>query len=279
MPWPKENNFNRYPSDLTDEEWEIVEQVLKDVDPYTTGRPRKVNLREIVNAIFYINKTGCQWRFLPKDFPNYSLVSYYYHKWVDRGILEKINTAIHQKLRKEIGLDENPTAGIIDTQTVKGTPESSQESGFDGGKLIKGRKRHIVVDTMGCIIIVLVHAANIYDGKAARQILISLFCITTTIKKIWADGTYRGELIEWAKDELGCKIEVVKKKKNSAGFHVLPRRWVVERTFAWLGRARRLSKDYERKPASSAGHVYIASIRLMLRKICKERQLLAGTAS
>jgi putative transposase len=132
---------------------------------------------------------------------------------------------------------------------------------------------------MGYVIMVLIHAANIYDGNGARQLLTSLFCITETIKKIWADGTYRGELIEWAKDEFNCEIEVVKKKKNSVGFHVLPRRWVVERTFAWLGRARRLSKDYERKPTSHAGQVYIASIRLMLRKICKERQLLAGTAS
>jgi putative transposase len=136
MAWPKEEPYDRYPSDLTDEEWEIVKPILEQADPYTTGRPRKVDLREVVNAIIYLNKTGCQWRYLPKCFPSYTLVSYYHHKWVDRGVLEKINTGIRQELRKELGRNEDPSAGIIDRQTVKGTPESAQESGFDGGKLI-----------------------------------------------------------------------------------------------------------------------------------------------
>jgi putative transposase len=279
MPWPKEIPAERYPSDLTDEEWQILEPLLKKIDPYKTGRPRKHDLREILNAIFYLNKTGCPWRYLPKDFPHYTVISYDYHQWVDHNVLEQMNTEIHQQLRKEVGRNENPSAGIIDSQTVKGTPESVRESGFDGGQLIKGRKRHIVVDTMGYLIVVLVHAANIYDGHAARQVLTALFSIVDSVKKIWAEGGYRGaEFIQWVKEQFDCVLEVVEKKKTGEGFQVLSRRWVVERTFAWLGRFRRLSKDYERKPTSSASHVYIASSRLMLRRICKERALLQGAA-
>lgn len=259
----------RYPSDLSDEEWAIIEPIINELDPYKTGRKRESNLREILNAIFYLNKTGCPWRYLPKDFPSYHLVNYYYNKWTHSGLLEQINAALRARLRQKEDRNPDPSGAIIDSQSVKGTPESSIESGFDGGKLVKGRKRHIVVDTMGCLLVVYVHAANIFDGKAARDVLTRLFVILQSVKIIWADCGYLGdELFRWVLSEFQCTLEVVKRKSGTKGFHVLPRRWVVERTFAWLGRSRRLSKDYERNPRSSESQVYLASSRLLLRQLC-----------
>lgn len=262
----------RYPSDLSDEEWGILQPIFEELDPYKTGRPRKADLREILNAIFYLNKTGCPWRYLPTDFPSYKLVNYYYNKWTDNRILEKVNTALRQRFREKKDRNPDPTGAIIDSQSVKGTPESFVDSGFDGGKLIKGRKRHIVVDTIGCLLVVWVHAANVFDGKAARQVLTNLFLLFHTVKIIWADCGYSGaELLDWVSLQFECDLTVVRRKKGTQGFHVLPRRWVVERTFAWLGRSRRLSKDYERKPTSSETQVYIASGRLLLRQLCNNQ--------
>lgn len=262
----------RYPSDLSDEEWEILQPIFEKLEPYTTGRPRKADLREILNAIFYLNKTGCPWRYLPTDFPSYKLVNYYYNKWTENRMLEKVNGVLRQRFREKKDRNRDPTGAIIDSQSVKGTPESGVDSGFDGGKLVKGRKRHIIVDTIGCLLVVWVHAANVFDGKAARQVITNLFLLVHTVKIIWADCGYSGAaLLDWVSLQFSCELAVVKKKKGTQGFHVLPRRWVVERTFAWLGRSRRLSKDYERKPTSSETQVYIASGRLLLRQICNNQ--------
>jgi putative transposase len=170
---------------------------------------------------------------------------------------------------KKKGRTPDPTGAIIDSQSMKGTPESFLESGFDGGKLVKGRKRHIIVDTIGCLLVVLVHAANIFDGKAAHQVITNLFVLLQSVKMIWGDCAYSGtELLDWVSSQFNCMLEIVKKQKGVQGFHVLPHRWLVERTLAWLGRSRRLSKDYERKPTSSEAQVYLASVRLLLRQIC-----------
>lgn len=262
----------RYPSDLSDAEWAIIEPLFNELEPYKTGRRRKSDLREILNAIFYLNKTGCPWRYLPKDFPSYHLVNYYYNKWTHSGLLEQINAALRARLREKMGRSSDPSGAIIDSQSVKGTSESSIDSGFDGGKLVKGRKRHIVVDTMGCLLVVWVHAANLFDGKAAHQVIARLFLLVQSVKLMWADCGYSGQaFFEWALSEFNLTIEVVKRRKKQKGFHVLPRRWVVERTFAWLGRSRRLSKDYEVEPRSSESQVYIASSRLLLRQICNNQ--------
>jgi len=216
--------------------------------------------------LFYSNKTGCPWRYLPKDLPSYKFVNYYYNKWTDNHLLEKVNTVLRQKLRQKKDRNPEPTGAIIDSQNVKGTPESSIESGCDGGKLVKGRKRPIVVDTIGCVLVFRVHAANVFDGKAARQVITNLFSSLHTVKKIWGDRAYSGaERSNWVLTQFECPLEVVRKKKGQRGFHFLPRRWVVERTFGWLSRWRRLSKDSERKLTSSETQVYFASSRLLLR--------------
>lgn len=255
-----------YPSDLTDTEWKIIKEIMDRELRYTTGRPVEVDFREIWNTIFYLNRTGCQWHYLPHDFPPCTTVNYHFLKWKRCGLYRKVNDALRRQAREQAGRKAEPSAGIIDSQSVKGTPESCEESGFDGGKLVKGRKRHIVVDTMGYLLNVVVHAANIFDGKGARVVLEQLYETVKTLKKIWADGAYNGELEEWVQENFECVLEIVKKLR-SKGFHVLPRRWVVERTLAWLTRFRRLSKDYERKPSSSESMVYIASIRLMLKQL------------
>lgn len=262
-----------YPTDLSEQEWEIVKKIIAKEEPYTTGRHAEVDLREVWKAIFYLNKTGCHWHYLPHDFPPPTTVNYPDLKWIRKGIYQKVNAARRQQLRKMIGRNENPSAGIIDSQSVNGTGESGQqESGFDGGKFVTGRKRHIIVDTLGYLITLVVHAASIADCKGAKRVIAKLVETLDTVKLIGADGSYKGEFIEWVKREFGCVLEVVKKKKKK-GFHVLPRRWVVERTFAWLMRFRRLSKDDEKQPSSSEAMGYIASIRLMLRRLCKPTKL------
>lgn len=252
-----------YPSNLTDSQWNTILGILKD------KRKRKHTLREIFDALFYLLKTGCQWRMLPLDFPSWKLVYYYFTKWKSDGTIELIHELLRDKTRKKAGRNESPSVGIIDSQSVKTTRIGGLSRGIDGGKKTKGRKRHIVVDTMGLLLAVVVHAANEHDSKSAPMVIEELRGRFARLVKIIADGGYRGELIENTRKIYGWIVEVVLRSDNTTKFEVLPKRWIVERTFAWFESYRRLSKDFEYQAETSQAMIQLAMIKLMLNRIKK----------
>lgn len=273
MPWTEtarceyRRKAPRYASDMTDREWALIKPFMP--PPRRCGRRRTTDLREVVNAVLYIATTGCQWRMLPKDFPPHSTVQRYFYDWRDSGLWRTIRVALAMETRELEGREAQPTAGVIDSQTVK-TTESGGIRGYDAGKKINGRKRHAVVDTIGLMFGLVVHAADIQDRDGAPAVLASIRRSCPWLRHIFADGGYAGPKLRGALDRIGdWTVEIVKRSDIAKGFEVLPRRWVVERTFAWLGRCRRLAKDWEKSIASAEAWLNISHIRLTTRRLAR----------
>lgn len=267
----------RYPTDLTNKQWAIVEPLLPEVEPEGPGgRPPIHSKREIVNAILYVTRTGCAWRMLPRDLPPWQTVYGYFASWRDDGTVDAIHDALRDELRttkeKKAGKPRRaePTGGIVDSQALRGADTvSAATRGYDAGKKVNGRKRHIVTDTLGLLLVVLVTAASVQDRDGGADVLKEAHQWFPSLRHVFADGGYAGRLVAKAKRYWKMTVEVVSKPAGQRGFSVLPRRWVVERTFAWLMRWRRLVRDYERLPETHEAFVKWAMIGLMLNRLAR----------
>jgi putative transposase len=276
MPWTEitraeyQRNGLRYASDMTDAEWALIARRLP--GRRRLGRPRTVDLREVLQAILYILSTGCQWRALPKEFPPYSTVQGYFYSWRDTGRWQKIVAVLVRQARRKLGSKPRPTAAVIDSQSAP-TTQAGGPRGFDAGKRVSGRKRHIVTDTHGLLLAVHVHPANVQDCHGAVALLEQLRRRFPKLRHVFADRIYRGKQLLTAISHCGpWTIEIVERPPGVKGFQLLPRRWVVERTFAWFGRCRRLAKDFEASAATEAAWLLVAHLRLLTRRLADPRR-------